>query len=293
MGWQDDWNTYLVEHYDAPSTRRSAEQHVRMFVSWWKQSSQDVFEPAKMTTYDLREFQRACIHDDKLSANTWNARLWALHVFCEFAGLPDLAHGLQMQRVGYKVGKNRSLTRAERLALMRDLELRVRGARTEFETKTALMVQAAVALMIYAGLRVAEIALMHVDDVRIIGGRTWIVTVRHGKGDKERDAHLGKEARRLLGLWLDYRNSHDMDDESMFGVSVRSLQRYVKRAGARAGIDGLTPHWLRYTFAKRLEKEFGATLEEIRDLLGHASIETTRRYLASGVEVKQALVEEM
>jgi integrase/recombinase XerC len=77
---------------------------------------------------------------------------------------------------------------------------------------------------------------------------------------------------------------------SLFCVSKRTLQRNVPTLGAQIGVPDLTPHWLRYTFAKRLEKN-GTPLETIRDLLGHESIETTKRYLKSSAEELQSAVE--
>ena len=45
-----------------------------------------------------------------------------------------------------------------------------------------------------------------------------------------------------------------------------------------AGIDPLTPHMLRHTFCKNLERA-GASLPEIARLAGHSSILTTQRYI--------------
>lgn len=52
----------------------------------------------------------------------------------------------------------------------------------------------------------------------------------------------------------------------------------------------LTPHRLRHACAVHL-LERGASVRHIQKLLGHASIETTERYLALGVEGVRAAVE--
>ena len=292
--WQTEWKTYLKEKYQHNSDKsiKAAEQHLRVFCQWWDEINGSVFEPARLSSYDLVEYRHHS-DDEKIAANTWNARVSALRTFCDFLELPQLKESLRMREVGYKASKNRSLTRPERLAIMRELEINLRGAKTTFKIKSALRELTAVGLMLTTGMRVSEIAALQIDDLKRIGDRTWILTIRHGKGNKERDAHLGKSARKLLGDWLEFRLASAMDTSSLFDISERTLLRHVKDAGYNAGIEGVTPHWLRYTFAKRLEKEFKATIEEIRDLLGHASIETTRRYLASGFEEKQSLVEGM
>ncbi|MBT3313260.1 MAG: tyrosine-type recombinase/integrase [Anaerolineae bacterium] len=292
--WQAEWKTYLKEKYQHKSDKsiKAAEQHLRVFCEWWQADNFSTFEPARLTSFDLIEYRHHS-DEEKIAANTWNARVSALRTFCDFLELPQLKESLRMREVGYKASKNRSLTRPERLAIMRELEINLRGAKTTFKIKSALRELTAVGLMLTTGMRVSEIAALQIDDLKRIGDRTWILTIRHGKGNKERDAHLGKSARKLLGDWLEFRLASAMDTSSLFDISERTLLRHVKDAGYNAGIEGVTPHWLRYTFAKRLEKEFKATIEEIRDLLGHASIETTRRYLASGFEEKQSLVEGM
>jgi integrase len=59
------------------------------------------------------------------------------------------------------------------------------------------------------------------------------------------------------------------------------LQRY----GESVGVPGIAPHDLRRTCAK-LCRTAGAELEQIQLLLGHASVQTTERYLGT----KQDLV---
>jgi integrase/recombinase XerC len=146
------------------------------------------------------------------------------------------------------------------------------------------------------GLRVEECSHDELRDLDIDRERSGSVLVRNGKGDKERKVPLNSEARRVLRLWRDVRPFGQTQGkpasaaESLFCVSKRTLQRNVSTLGAQIGVPDLTPHWLRYTFAKRLERN-GESIETIRDLLGHESIETTKRYLKSSAEELQSAVE--
>ena len=47
--------------------------------------------------------------------------------------------------------------------------------------------------------------------------------------------------------------------------------------GQRAGLEKVTPHTLRHTFARTLLAT-GVPLSDVADLLGHSSLDTTRVY---------------
>ena len=63
-------------------------------------------------------------------------------------------------------------------------------------------------------------------------------------------------------------------------LSPSAIRDIVRHYGARIGIPRLAPHDCRRTLA-RLARDGGAPLEAIQASLGHASIETTLRYIAS------------
>jgi len=63
------------------------------------------------------------------------------------------------------------------------------------------------------------------------------------------------------------------------------FHRLIRKLGKDAGIDNLRPHLLRHGFATRMEKD-GATITEIKEILGHEDINTTMRYVH--VDMKEA-----
>ena len=62
----------------------------------------------------------------------------------------------------------------------------------------------------------------------------------------------------------------------------------VKAAAKRAGINKLAPHDLRRSCARFCHSS-GGELEQIQFLLGHASVQTTERYLGCKQKLRQAV----
>ena len=146
-------------------------------------------------------------------------------------------------------------------------------------------------LMLYAtGARREEIATLRLDQVEVTDkGRVAIVRFL-GKGAKEREVPFEGPAVEHLVRWLDARSRvPNLRTDCVFvavwnhfagsPLSVDSIEHIVKRYARTAGLASWGVHRFRVTFATRLYDD-GFDLERIRILMGHESIETTRRYLA-------------
>ncbi len=135
------------------------------------------------------------------------------------------------------------------------------------------------------GLRLSELAGLKLADLDLAEGvvRVW------GKGSKERLAFLGKPARVALESYLPEReqflHKKALTEKALFlsnrgtRLSSRQIARVVARWSRIAGLSAdLTPHGLRHSFATHL-LEGQADLRAVQELLGHASISSTQRYL--------------
>ena len=263
--------------------------HIRVFIRWHEDTFHETFDPSALTNYAIQRYRHHSLEVAKVKARTWNSRLWALTHLCAWLDRPQLIEDIEQKNKGRASTKHRSLTNDEYHRLIRVLELNVlkQEVHTDFKYQNAVRTQAEIMLMLH-GLRVEEATLVEIQDVTI-NERSGQVRVRNGKGSKERFVPLNLIGRKAIASHLEVNLASAA--ETLFAARTpRSLQRDVATIGAQIGVPDLTPHWLRYTFAKRLECN-GVALETIRDLLGHSTIEQTKRYLRSSAEELQSAVE--
>lgn len=136
-----------------------------------------------------------------------------------------------------------------------------------------------VAMVLYgAGLRISEALALELRDID--SGR-MVITVRHGKGDADRQVALSAVLLEALRTyWQAYRPARCLfpgqDPEKPMVSST--IQRVLKAARVRARIaKPAGPHVLRHSYATHL-MEAGTDLRVIQTLLGHRSLRTTQIY---------------
>jgi site-specific recombinase XerD len=125
--------------------------------------------------------------------------------------------------------------------------------------------------LLYAtGLRVNELASLKLADLRLAD---CSLTVRCGKGGKDRVAIFGSKAQEALAAYVGKRQAGPL-----FGICSKMIWRIVARAAKRAGVEGVSPHTFRHSFATHLLNR-GTDVRFVQELLGHTSVSTTQRYL--------------
>ena len=78
------------------------------------------------------------------------------------------------------------------------------------------------------------------------------------------------------------------DKVSGASLSTAAVWKIVLHYAHQVGIERLAPHDLRRTCAKLCRKS-GGDLEQIQFLLGHASIQTTEKYLGGEQDIVNAV----
>lgn len=137
----------------------------------------------------------------------------------------------------------------------------------------------AVALMLFAGLRIAETAAVRWRDLDLIA-RVLVVRSEAAKGGHERVIPINDA---LLAVLLAVPECERADDAGVIPVrpggppmKYKGLERVFDRWGPVK--DRVHAHQLRHAFATRLHRS-GVPVRTIQALLGHKSLETTQRYL--------------
>jgi integrase/recombinase XerD len=135
-------------------------------------------------------------------------------------------------------------------------------------------------LLYASGARVSELCGLHWRNVQ--SSATGAQITVFGKGGKTRTIHLPPPIAALLD---DLRGKAAPVDpvfrsrKNSGTLQPLAVRRIVRKAARRAGINlDVSPHWLRHAHASHA-LDRGAPVSLVQATLGHASIQTTGRYL--------------
>jgi integrase/recombinase XerD len=141
-------------------------------------------------------------------------------------------------------------------------------------------------LMLFCGLRRAEVARLLWRDVDL---EAKVLTVRNGKGRKDRALSIHSRLASNLALTpLEQQRGAVCGHRDGRALSVESIPNTFTGFLKDAGLD-ISAHQLRHTYATELLRS-GADIRTIQELLGHASLATTARYLSVSMDAKHDAV---
>ncbi|MGP3915335.1 site-specific tyrosine recombinase XerD [Nonomuraea sp. 10N515B] len=131
------------------------------------------------------------------------------------------------------------------------------------------------------GARISEAVGLAVDDLEDEQVRL------RGKGGRTRVVPLGRYARSALDAYVVRARpgllAHGRGTPAVFlnarggRLTRQGAWEVLQTAAERAGLDGISPHVLRHSFATHL-LDGGADVRVVQELLGHASVTTTQVY---------------
>jgi integrase len=268
----------VLNSLSSPGSRRVYRYAIEQFIAWYCSEPRLAFNRIVVARY------RMYLEGRGLAANTINQQLAAVRRLAHEAadaGLlsPELAAGITrvkgVKQLGFRSGNWLTLDQSTAV-LTHACGDRVRAKRD----------YAMLAMLLGCGLRRSELVGLEISEVQTRQGH-WAIVDLIGKGRRVRTVPIPQWAKRALDRWI---TAAGITEGRIFravtkrgkvwgkGISQNVVWYVVRDCCKHVGLEHIAPHDLRRTCAK-LCHSGGGELEQIQFLLGHASVQTTERYL--------------
>ncbi|MDZ7879822.1 MAG: site-specific integrase [Saprospiraceae bacterium] len=242
----------------SPSTLKTYRNEFAQLLYVMKDKCVDDLDAERLRSYFLY-----CINTLKLSENTLHSRINAVKFYFEQV--------LKREKFFFDIPRPKKPSILPKVIHVEDIK-------KLFEVTTNLKHLTMLKLCYGMGLRVSEIVNLKVPDV---DSKNMQVFIERAKGKKDRYVNLPETVLvPLRAYYLEYKPKKYLF-EGQYGdlYSIRSAQKVFKNALEKAKINKVTGiHSLRHSFATHL-MEYGTDTKFIQELMGHADIKTTMRYL--------------
>jgi integrase/recombinase XerD len=229
----------------------------------------------------------------RVTATTRNVRLAAIHSFARFLASQEPIHLDQAQRI---LGIPFKRTRPRPISYLEYEEVAAVLASVDRSTRAGRRDYTLLATMFNTGGRVQEILDLRASDLQLTKPYQLGLV---GKGRKVRWCPLWPQTARLVRTWCRERQLDLRSDAPVF-VNQRGLPltrygvrfilakhiRYAAQNEPGLTTKRLHPHSLRHSTAVHLLKS-GVDLTTIAHWLGHASVNTTNRYVTVDLDLKR------
>jgi site-specific recombinase XerD len=268
----------VLNSLGSPASRRVYEYAIDQFIAWYCSEPRLAFNRIVVVRY------RMYLESRSLAANTINQQLAAVRRLAHEAadsGLlsPELAAGISrvkgVKQLGFRAGNWLSAEESSEVLKC------ARGNSMRAKRDYAML-----ALLFGCGFRRSELVGLELDEIQMRQGH-WAVVDLIGKGGHIRTVPIPQWVKAALDQWV---VAARVTEGRIFravaragkvwgkGISQNVVWYVVRGCCQRAGLDHIAPHDLRRTCAKLCHSS-GGELEQIQFLLGHASVQTTERYL--------------
>ena len=161
-----------------------------------------------------------------------------------------------------------------------------KGEEKKFLASATPYIQDIALFALNTGLRIGEILSLKWEGVDL---EKNLLTVFADKTHKIRPVPINSEARRVLEFWALGRKNEFVFYNHETGKPFVDLKMGFALACRKAGIEGVTWHTLRHTFASRL-LDRGVDIVTVQQLLGHSTVLVTMRYTHTNLDSKKAAV---
>ena len=274
----DHCKSAVLNSLGSPASRRVYEYAIDQFIAWYCSESRLAFNRIVVVRY------RMYLESRHLAANTINQQLAAVRRLAHEAadsGLlsPELAarngRVRGVKQFGFRSGNWLSAEQSS------DVLKHAAGGTMRARRDVAML-----AMLFGCGFRRSELVALELDDIQMRQGH-WAVVDLIGKGGHIRTVPIPAWVKAELDQWT---RAAGVTEGKIFravarpgkvwgsGVSQNVVWYVVRTCCEKAGVEHIAPHDLRRPCAKLCHDRCGE-LEQIQFLLGHASVQTTERYL--------------
>jgi site-specific recombinase XerD len=277
-GWEK-LKTLVLDSVSSPITKRVYNMALDEFLGWFQQAPLSGFTKATVSAW------RVSLEARGLGSSSIIVRMSAIRKLAAEAadnGLlaPELAAGISRVKSaktqGVRTGNWLSQRQAQALLSAPDVTT-LRGLRD----------RAILAVLLGCGLRRSEVAALKFMHLQQRDGR-WCIVDLVGKHGRVRTAPMPTWVKVAIDAWTSPAGLVDghvfravrADRVTGERLGEKVVWQLIKPYAEEAGVPGIAPHDLRRTCAK-LCRAGGGELEQIQLLLGHASVQTTERYLGT------------
>jgi integrase/recombinase XerD len=290
---------HLQQHCGAsPHTVRAYRDSLRLFFNFIADTGKCAVSDLQLADLRVDIVVQFLTHLESKRSNSVasrNCRLAALRSFFKHLLRHDLTHPEQYQRVLALESKRARTVPASylepedvRLILNQPDQRTVLGARDH-----------ALLLFLYnTGARISEALAVRAEDLNLSHPRQVRL---HGKGKKDRLCPLWRETTDALRRLPAVREARPGDlifynargRELTRDGAAYILEKYVAmaaRSSPALGRRRITPHVMRHSCGAAM-LQAGNDITVIRDYLGHSSISTTSRYVATNLKMKREALE--
>jgi site-specific recombinase XerD len=275
----------VLDSVSSPITKRVYNMALNEFMAWFQQAPRPGFTKAPVSAW------RVSLEVRGLGSSSIIIRMSAIRKLAAEAadnGLlaQEVAAGIRrvksVKSTGIRVGNWLSQRQAQALLSSPDIT-----------TVTGLRDRAILGVLLGCGLRRSEVAALTFAHLQQRDGR-WCIVDLIGKHSRVRTAPVPTWVKVTIDAWTSasvVTSGHVFRPVNRGGgitgerLGEKVVWQMLKQYAAEIGVPGIAPHDLRRTCAK-LCRAAGGELEQIQLLLGHASVQTTERYLGT----KQDLV---
>jgi len=270
----------VLDSVSSPITRRVYDMALVEFIDWFRQAPRPGFTKATVSTW------RASLEARGLGSSSIIVRMSAIRKLAAEAsdnGLlaPELAAGIarvkSAKSISIRVGNWLSLRQAQTLLNTPDAS-----------TVNGLRDRAILAVLLGCGIRLSEVAALTLGHIQQRDGR-WCIVDLVGKHSRIRTSPMPTRTKLANDGWTTaavvtdgpvFRPVNRGDRVYGEALNEKVVWQLLQGYAEEAGVPGIAPHDLRRTCAK-LCRAAGGELEQIQLLLGHASVQTTERYLGT------------